>query len=155
MEKGRHTEATVDAPLSSVRLAAAIQQLERFLSFGESDAARGDALVEDVGRAAAIQGFEFTFELAVRLIRRYLVVSEPSAEAPKAMSFNNLIRLAYERALVAEDLRGWLRFREMRNETSHAYDERVADKVYRDIPRFLVEARHLLANLNERIGDLT
>ena len=136
-------------------MAAAIRQLERFLGFAETAVGGGDALAEDVARAAAIQAFEYTYELAVRLMRRYLIASEPGAAAPKAMSFNNLIRLAYERALIAEDLRGWLRFRDMRNETSRAYDQAIAENVYRDVPRFLSEARHLLTELNDRIRDLT
>ena len=150
MERAAHSDANGAKPFDPLRLANAIDQLDRYIAYGRSDDVRGDPLAAAVGRAAAIQAFEFTYELSVRMIRRYLELTEPSSGTPKTMGFNNLLRLAFERDLVAEDLRGWLRFRDMRNATSHAYDEAIADDLYSDIPRFLAEARHLPSVLMTR-----
>lgn len=106
-------------------------------------AAPDDAFIRD----ASIQRFEFTYEVAHKMVRRHLAATEPSADAVRALSFPDLMRLAWQRGLLASDWRTWQTFRTARNATSHAYDAAKAEEVAAIIPAFLGEARHLLAKL--------
>jgi nucleotidyltransferase substrate binding protein (TIGR01987 family) len=55
-----------------------------------------------------------------------------------------LIRTAFEQGLLAGDWSAWRTWREMRNITSHTYDEAKAVQVAAAIPGFLAEANELL-----------
>lgn len=47
-------------------------------------------------RDAAIQRFEYTYELSHKMLKRYLEIIEPSEEMVDQMSFPDLIRTASE-----------------------------------------------------------
>jgi uncharacterized protein with HEPN domain len=66
------------------------------------------------------------------------------------MSFPTLIRTGIEQGLVAGDWPSWRGFRDMRNITSHTYDETKARQVAEAIPGFLIEAKILLERLQAR-----
>lgn len=122
------------------------------MAFADSDLARGDRETALQFRASSIHAFEYTYELAVKMLKRHLVATEASTDVD-GLSFNDLIRLGYKRALLAQELRMWQGFRENRNRTSHTYDESKADDVFRAIPPFLTEVRTLAARLRDRVGD--
>ena len=67
------------------------------------------------------------------------------------MVFQDMIRTANEQGLLLGDWSDWKDYREMRGATSHAYDEEVALRVVREIPRFLEEVAHLRDRLSERL----
>ena len=134
-------------------LAGAIAQLTAAVGYANSDLARSDPALAPHLRAAAIQAFEFTYELSFKMLRRFLEMTEPVAPDLDTFTFNRLIRLGYERGLLNEELAIWQGFREARGTTSHTYDERKAQAVFEAIPRFLREAEFLLAQLSERRGD--
>ena len=103
-------------------------------------------------RDGLIQRFEFTYELSHKMLRRYL---EQAAATPGTMQtapFQDLIRAASDQGLVGGDWPVWRAFREMRGRTSQSYDEATALSVVSDIPRFLDEARFVLARLRERLA---
>ncbi len=101
-------------------------------------------------RAAVIQAFAFTYELAFGMLRRHLAASEPDPGRIAAMSFRAVIRLALDRDLVASEVPIWMKFRARRGTTSHTYSETHAIRVFRTVTDFLEEARYLLARLKER-----
>jgi nucleotidyltransferase substrate binding protein (TIGR01987 family) len=108
-------------------------------------AARGQAPADALIRDACIQRFEYSYELAHKFLRRYLETSEPAGV--HQLSFPNLIRLGYERGLLAESWDIWTKFRDARNATSHAYDEAKAREVVEKIPAFAAAARHLATQI--------
>ena len=63
------------------------------------------------------------------------------------LSFNEMVRTAMQLNLLKSDLAKWTEFREMRNLTSHTYDENVALKVSGIIPDFYEEITYLLKEL--------
>lgn len=67
------------------------------------------------------------------------------------MAFADLIRSANEQGLLSHDWSIWKNFREMRDSTSHAYDEAIALKVVKGLPEFLQEAKFLLNQLQVRL----
>jgi nucleotidyltransferase substrate binding protein (TIGR01987 family) len=101
-------------------------------------------------RDACIQRFEYCYEITHKMLRRYLEITEPSASEISDLEFPNLIRLGFERGLLASEWVEWKTFRNSRNITSHAYDKEKAEVVFQSLPTFLTEAKFLLAKIEER-----
>ncbi len=99
---------------------------------------------------SCIQRFEYTYELAHKLLKRQLEEMSPSPTLIDEMSFPDMIRLGAERGLLANGWDLWRQFREARNATSHAYNEKKADEVFAQIPAFRDEAAYLLRELQKR-----
>ncbi len=128
----------------------AVAQLEDGLVQYDSDIVREFPQIRNQMRAGAIQAFEFTYELSVGMIKRYLEqVSVNPAEIDE-LSFQDLIRRAGQQGLVRSELDAWMRYRANRGTTSHTYSEERAERVFRGIPEFLEEARHLLRELQAK-----
>jgi nucleotidyltransferase substrate binding protein (TIGR01987 family) len=102
-------------------------------------------------RDATIQRFEYTYELSHKMLKRYLELTEPSAEEIDQMSFPNLIRTGSERGLILTGWDRWKIFRDARNLTSHTYNEKKASEVCDIIPHFLQDAQYLLSQLKGRM----
>jgi len=137
-------------PLNLSPLNKAIIQTEKSLEYCESDFAKSDQQLALQLRAGAIQAFEFTYELVIKMLKRYLEQTETTAANIDHMSFNSLIRLGFERGLLKAELVEWKKFRDRRNITSHTYDEQKAQAVYETIPLFLAEAKFLYAEITQR-----
>lgn len=102
---------------------------------------------------ACIQRFEYTYELAHKLLKRQLEAMSPNPSEIDQMSFPDMIRTGAERGLLANGWDEWRRFRDARNATSHAYNEKKANEVFERIPAFRDEAAFLLARLQERNAE--
>ena len=103
-------------------------------------------------RSAVIQSFEFSYELSVRLLRRVLIERAAAAAAVADLSFNDLLRAAADAGLVSDPL-AWRRWREMRNATSHAYDEAKAQAVAEGAVAFCVDGQSLLSALEASLDS--
>ena len=103
-------------------------------------------------RSAVIQSFEFTYELSVRLLRRVLIERAASTDLVIDLSFNDLLRGAADAGLMPNAAR-WREWREMRNTTSHAYDEAKAQAVAERAAAFVVDAAALLDALGASLAQ--
>ena len=110
-------------------------------------AAPDDALIRD----AVIQRFEFTYELSVRMLRRYLRIVAVSEDEVNEFTFRDLIRRASDLHLIQGDMAAWLSFRQARTDTVHTYNESRAVEVAGVTRKFASEARALLQHLQEKI----
>jgi nucleotidyltransferase substrate binding protein (TIGR01987 family) len=128
----------------------AIIQLENSLRYYHSDLIQSDEGLLLQLRAAAIQAFEFTYELSVKMIKRYFKQVLLNPAELEDMSFPNLIREASNRGLLLSDLTEWKRYRQERGTTSHTYDQNKAIAIFEEIPKFLKEAKYLLEQLEQR-----
>ena len=135
-------------------LEKAIVCLRDSLAYSESDLARNDAKLALHLKAGSIQAFEFTYELCVKFMRRYLMLSEPSADVIAEMSFPTLIRTGNEKGLLKRDWPTWKNYRDKRNITSHTYSQKKAGEVYSVLPTFLEDASFLLQQLEQRNRSL-
>ena len=122
----------------------AIARLDEGLSRYQSDPS--DLQIRD----GLIQRFEFTYDLSHKSLRRTLESAAANPEEIDRMTFPALIRTGCEQGLLAGDWSDWKRFREMRNITSHTYDEQKAQEVAAVIPAFLTEVAALIDNLQAR-----
>lgn len=98
-------------------------------------------------RDGLIQRFEFSYELSHKLIKRYLEQTSAHADEIDVMSFAELIRTANEKGLLLNDWEKWRIYRQMRNMTSHTYNEKIAILVVEGIPDFIKECDYLLNKL--------
>lgn len=101
-------------------------------------------------RDAVILRFEYSYELAWKLLRRYLA-EDVGAETLAPLSRKNLFRLAADKRLIVSPL-PWFDYHHARNITSHTYDEAVAEQVYQVAVAFYDDAMALLAELERRNG---
>lgn len=128
-------------------LEKAVARLEEGLERYARDTS--DAQIRD----GLIQRFEFAYDLAHKMVRRALEQAAANPAEIDRMGFPDLIRTASEQGLVAGDWPHWRVWRDMRNITSHTYDEAKAVAVVAAIPSFLAEAQALLPLLLRATGE--
>jgi len=92
-------------------------------------------------RDAAIQRFEFTFELAWKLLKATVEHRGLEGRSPR-----DAIKSAFSAGLIKEDP-GWLAMIELRNLTAHTYDERLAERLFGELPGVLARFKALQARL--------
>lgn len=105
---------------------------------------------DDQIRDGLIQRFEFTYEIAHKLLKRYLEATSANPEQYDQMPFQDIVRSGNQQGLLLSDWPTWRGYREMRAKTSHTYDEKVALEVVAGIPAFLKDAEYLAASLQQR-----
>jgi len=130
-------------------LGKAVLQLEKSLGFLRSELARSNPDLREQFRAASIQAFGFVYELAVKMVRRQMeqIVATPSEL--REMNFMDLVRRAADAGLV-RDANSWRQYRELRNRTSHTYDEEEAEAIVKELDAFLQDARFTTVELQRR-----
>lgn len=94
-------------------------------------------------RDACIQRFEYTYELSIKFIKRYIETQSSITENVDQLNLRDLLRVAGEVGLI-HSVELWFSFREARNNTSHTYDELKAIEVFKRIPAFVLAADYLL-----------
>jgi len=125
-------------------LRKALAQLQEAVAFWKAQP-DGHALKPHL-RSAVIQSFEFVYELSIRMLRRVLMERAESADRVADLSFNELMRKGADVGLL-EDPLAWRQWRELRNATSHTYDETLANEVATGATGFGPVATALLAAL--------
>ena len=104
--------------------------------------------VSDDGiRDSVIQRFEFTYSIALKTLRKYFIERAFIVDDVEHMSFNDMIRTANNLDLLKSNLEIWTNYRNMRNLTSHTYNEEIALKVVSIIPAFYEEILYLAGKL--------
>ena len=87
---------------------------------------------------ATVKRFEFTFELAWKLMQLIIADKGYRERGPK-----DSIRRAAQMGLI-DDAETWIDFLKKRNQIVHLYDLDLADEVYESAKPFAREARRLL-----------
>ena len=104
---------------------------------------------DEAVRDSVIQRFEFTYSIALKTLRKCFIERAFVLEEVNQMSFNEMIRTASQLNLLVSNLEKWTVYREMRNMTSHTYDEEIALQVVSIIPDFSKEIAYLITRLKE------
>ena len=81
---------------------------------------------------ATIQRFEFSVELFWKLLKRLLLDLGQETNFPKAV-----LREAFATGLIDQD-QAWIQMLNDRNQTSHTYDEELADVIYGRIKKIYI-----------------
>lgn len=95
----------------------------------------------DIVRDATIQRFEFTYELTWKTLRKVLIKHGSEANTPKTV-----FRIAANDNII-DNLELWFEFVNYRNNTTHVYNEKVADDIYSHIPKFYRMVADLITKL--------
>lgn len=98
-------------------------------------------------RDSAIQRFEFTIELAWKCVQKFLREQEIICRSPK-----ECLKEAFKFGLADDDSR-WLEMFEDRNLTVHTYNEKMADRVYDHLPKYLEIFQKLKNALAEKLDS--
>ena len=105
-----------------------------------------------ITRDSMIQRFEYTYSLALKMIKRYFSNGAFIFENIDSMTFNEMIRQANKMDLLRSNLEKWDNYRQKRNLTSHTYDEKIAVEVVEIIEDFAQEVQYLLDKLKEKLA---
>lgn len=93
-------------------------------------------------RDAAIQRFEFTFDLSWKVIKAFLEENKGViCNSPKGC-----FREAYKQEIIEYD-DFWTEMTDYRNKTAHTYKEELAEEIYAILPRTLSYFQKLLENI--------
>ncbi len=95
---------------------------------------------DDIVRDAVIQRFEFTVELAWKTSKKLLGTA---STAPRV-----IIREMASQDLISDPVQ-WLQFLDRRNDSSHTYNEEIAELVYNAAKDFVPYCRLLLEKLEK------
>ncbi|TKJ37960.1 nucleotidyltransferase [candidate division LCP-89 bacterium B3_LCP] len=132
--------------LDFTSLKKAIASLDRAIQ--RSQTAREDEELRD----AVIQRFEYTYELCWKMLKRQLELESPNPALIDTLSFRDLLREAAQVGIL-KDIESWMDYRQMRNITSHTYDDAKARSVYKAAIEFFDDASALLKALETRDHD--
>ena len=103
---------------------------------------------DEVVREANIQRFEYTYELAWKMLKRHL---QWSGTDTGSWDFKEVMREA-ARVKLIDDAEVWFEYRRARNQTSHTYEKKTAQEVYEVAKKFAADARKLLTELEKHHG---
>ena len=125
--------------ISTAELEKAIISLESALEL--HDKSKISSIEQKAFRDACIQRFEYTVEISWKVSVKIMGSTTTAAKiAVREMARNKLI----------PDPQIWFDFIDARNETSHSYDEDVAQKIFLVAKKLPAEARALLDALKTK-----
>jgi nucleotidyltransferase substrate binding protein (TIGR01987 family) len=121
-----------------------IEQLEQALiSWKKAQ----DAPYNDLNRDAAIQRYEFSFELFWKVVKIYLKEIE-SIECASPKSCFREVRNILE--LSEEEIETCLSMTDDRNLSVHTYSEKMANELYIKFPKYLKVAQKIMKEIKKR-----
>ena len=101
-------------------------------------------------RDSCIQRFEYSYEAAWKILKRYLELTSPDPSEIDLLSFQDLIRKGSEAGLLKNGWDGWRYYRQGRASASYAYSDTKALEVLEVIPNFHADALYLLERLKAK-----
>jgi nucleotidyltransferase substrate binding protein (TIGR01987 family) len=119
------------------RFRIVVAERDRWVAEGNGD------IVLDV----AAKRFEFTYEMAWKALKRVLDHLGIDARAPRPV-----FKEAYAQGLLADE-QVWLDMIEMRNLSSHIYDEHEISRILLELERYLVAFDSLLSRLRQTLPN--
>lgn len=121
-------------PIIILPLEKATQRLQEILSLP----------IDDVVRDATVQRFEYTFELGVKLIKRFLKEVYNLDED----FYLDMLKSAVKYELIS-NIELWKEFKIARNYTSHNYSENGANYSYNQAALFFPEIQKTILKMQE------
>lgn len=100
----------------------------------------------DIVRDSAIQRFEFTLDLSWKMLKAFLQEKKGLVCASPKECF----RQAYRQEVIEYD-DTWIQLVDMRNDTVHTYNEKIAEKIYNQLPDALKHFETLFSRIKEEM----
>lgn len=98
----------------------------------------------EINKDAAIQRFEFTFELAWKTMKSVLENDGLQTHSPR-----ETIRMSADIELI-DDVDLWFDFLDARNNASHTYSQEIANDVYEKAKLFLPQVQEVLKRMEPK-----
>ena len=130
-------------------LKKALATLEEVLV--EYDKDKDNAFVRD----SCVKRFEYTYELSIKMLRRYLLETEASISKDGLdglISFKDLVRMGLAKGLFKSSVEKWNEYRDARNLTSHTYELKNAETVIAVAFELAKEVREYVDQLEKQIA---
>lgn len=131
-------------------LKKAIASLERAWNFSHKRLKNKDIEPDEAEllKAGVIQNFEFTYELCWKFMKRWLEINLTPGMM-EGISRKQLFRFAVENHLI-NGYGEWVLYHDLRNKTSHIYDQEVATLIFEQAGSFLEDAKAFFVALEAR-----
>ena len=101
-------------------------------------------LEKQLYRSACVKEFEIILELSAILLKKTLKDYFADISAVNRLSFKNVFRQWVQFSIIKpNDVEEWISFRDVRNQTSHEYDENHANELLKHISKFIELAKRL------------
>lgn len=104
--------------------------------------------MREVVRDGVIQRFEYTFELSWKLLKRFFEIY--GLEQVDHFTNRQLFRVGFEQGLIG-DIERWIEYLHARNQTSHVYQNEVAETVFAIARHFSSDVKELVEQFRERV----
>jgi nucleotidyltransferase substrate binding protein (TIGR01987 family) len=108
----------------------------------------------DLIRSALIQSFEYTWDAFVKAVTRCLIEDLANPAKVEEMSYKQQMIEAQKKGYIT-DVEAWLKYRSLRNKTSHEYFEQHAVEVAENAREFYQEVKHCKEVMKENHEDLS
>lgn len=138
--------------LDLTSLEDASSQLKTAIDFSISDLAKSDVKIFEQFRNSVVQCFEYTYELSVKSLRRYIELTSDNPSLVDDWEFKELIREAAVRGII-EKPQDWFDYRKLRNISSHAYSRSKAEEVYQKAENLYYSSQSLISFLKSKRGS--
>ena len=127
----------------------AVSQLKKSFEYLLSDLAKNDSDLRDQFRAATVKAFEFSYELAIKMIRRQLAAIVANPDALRRSAFADVMREAADAGII-QDAPSFMRYRQLRSMTSYTYNDDQAEATVAAVRDFISDMDFLLKKLEKR-----
>ena len=121
------------------------QNLEKALEICHKNTESG------VLKDACIYRFRNTYEITLRMIKRYLKETSSNPFEIEKLTFNQMISKAFEASIIKLEFEDWKKFRDCRTKISESYQEKVVDEILKEVPLFLKEIKYFISHLNKKL----
>lgn len=102
----------------------------------------------DMLEDSCIKRFEYTLEIARKLMKR--VLKKVYGKLEEELTVNNTFRFMQGYKFIA-NWENWREYYEKRNNTAHEYNLEKSRKLIEIIPQFIIDAKTLANNLEEKL----
>jgi nucleotidyltransferase substrate binding protein (TIGR01987 family) len=99
-------------------------------------------------KSGVIQNFEIAYEICWKFMKRWIENNIDSAIVD-GVTRRELFRISAENFLI-NDVEKWMFYHYARNNTSHIYNENIAEEVYEKAKEFIIDAKNFLEKLEAK-----
>jgi nucleotidyltransferase substrate binding protein (TIGR01987 family) len=139
----------MEPELDLTSLKKSINSLEKLVKkISDSDLMDNlDNWIKEGLKAGVIQNFEISYEMCWKFMKRWIEQNVDS-KIVDGVPRKELFRISAENKLI-DDVTIWMEYHRARNNTSHIYNECVADEVYEKAKEFVVDSKKFLKILEK------
>ena len=108
---------------------------------------------DDVSQSACLYKFKTTYDMSLKMIKRYLKTYYCNPSEVEKYTFSQMIKNAHQESIIEKGLEQWKLFRDTRIKYNESYDQEVTQEILKIVPEFINEMQYLLKQLKERTRE--